>query len=555
MSPQKSILRVIPLGGVDEFGKNITLLEYNDQILVVDCGMGFPDEQMLGIDLVIPDFSYLMQHKDQVVGILLTHGHEDHIGSLPYLLKDLNVPVFGSSLTLGLLQVKLTEAGMTQADLRAVESRDVLKIGGYKVEFLRITHSIQGALAFAITLPIGTIFITGDFKMDFTPVDGQPMDFARISDLGEKGVLLLLSDSTNVTRKGYTLSERTVRANLEPYFQKASGRIIITTFSSNIHRVQQIVDMAVERDRMICFSGRSMERVANVATELGELHVDPTRIVSITDLKNLPDRRVTVITTGSQGEPMSGLMRMANQSHPFVNVKEGDMVILSATPIPGNEKFVNRLINQLYRVGADVVYSELADVHVSGHACQEELRLMHTLVKPKFFIPVHGEYRHLMLHRQLALDLGMQESCIVIPHLGQVVEVKAASIQEGEIVPAGSILVDGLGVGDVGSAVLRDRRHLSSDGLVVIAMAMDTYRGRMVGGPEIVSRGFVYVRDNELLLEEIAGQVRDIVEKQPRLTGRDWTNLKTLVRNQLSHYLYERTGRNPMILPLVVEVE
>ncbi len=555
MAGKPSSFRIIPLGGVDEIGKNITLLEYDGQILILDCGMGFPDESMLGIDLVIPDFTYLMQNREHIAGILLTHGHEDHIGSLPYLLRDLDVPIYGSALTLALLDVKLQETEVRQARMIRVNPRDRLKIGCFDVEFLRITHSIQGALAFAIRLPVGTIFFTGDFKVDFTPVDGMPMDFTRMSALGEEGVLLLMADSTNVGRPGYTLSERTVRSNLDPYFRHAKGRIFITTFSSNIHRVQQIVDLALENGRRVCFSGRSMVKVVGVATELGELHVPPEKIVDITEISNYPDPEVCVITTGSQGEPMSGLMRMTNQSHPYVNIKTGDTVILSAKPIPGNEKYVNRLVNQLYRVGADVVYSELADVHVSGHACQEELKLVHSLLKPRFFVPLHGEFRHLMLHRQLAIGLGMDPDHIVLPELGTAIEVTQDTIREGEMVPAGSTLVDGFGVGDVGSAVLRDRRHLSSDGLVVVAMAMDTYRGRMVGDPQIVSRGFVYVRDNEDLLDDISSYVRDIVDKQPRLTGRDWTNLKTLIRNQLSRYLYERTGRNPMILPLIVEVE
>jgi len=555
MAHSPSAFKVIPLGGVDEIGKNITLLEYDGQILILDCGMGFPDESMLGIDLVIPDFTYIMQNKDRIVGILLTHGHEDHIGSLPYLLRDLDVPIYGSALTLGLLEVKLQETEVTQARLIRVNPRDRLKIGCFDVEFLRITHSIQGALAFAITTPVGTVFFTGDFKVDFTPVDGLPMDFTRMSALGEKGILLLMADSTNVGRPGYTLSERTVRANLEPYFRHAKGRIIITTFSSNIHRVQQIVDLALQNGRKVCFSGRSMEKVVGVATELGELHIPPEEMIDISLIADYPDQQICIITTGSQGEPMSGLMRMTNQSHQYVNIKTGDTVILSAKPIPGNEKYVNRLVNQLYRVGANVVYSALADVHVSGHACQEELKLVHTLLKPKFFIPVHGEFRHLMQHRALAMELGMAPDHIILPEVGTAIEVSANCIKNAEMVPAGSTLVDGLGVGDVGSAVLRDRRHLSSDGLVVVAMAMDTYRGRMVGDPQIVSRGFVYVRDNEDLLDDIQSFVSDIVEKQPRLSGRDWTNLKTLIRNQLSRYLYDRTGRNPMILPMIVEVE
>lgn len=548
-------LRVIPLGGVDEIGKNMTVLEFGDDIIIVDCGLAFPNEEMLGIDLVIPDFSYLERNRDKIRGIILTHGHEDHIGAMPYFLRSFNVPVYGSRLTLGLLEVKLAEMNVQADSLEAVEPRDVCKLGCFTVEFLKITHSIQGSFALAIHTPVGVVFHTGDFKVDYTPVDGQVIDFARIAALGEEGVLLLMADSTNVERPGYTLSERTVGANLEEYFRDAKGRIIITTFSSNVHRIQQIIEIAVRHNRKVCFSGRSMVRVANVAMELGELQLDPKHVVDVSETKNYPDKKLVVITTGSQGEPMSGLMRMANQMHPQFNIREGDTVILSATPVPGNEKFVYRLVDQLYRCGANVIYSALAAVHVSGHACQEELKLMHSLVRPKFFIPVHGDHRHLEQHANLAQQLGMKPKNTKIPKNGQVVEFTANSMAEGELVQAGGVLVDGLGIGDVGAVVLRDRRHLSQDGLMVVVMTLSREDGGLVAGPDVISRGFVYVRESDDLLEEARAITRDIIESHNVMQQNgDWSGLKAQVRSALNKYLYEKTKRNPMILPVVVEV-
>lgn len=551
---KKKTLKVLPLGGVDEIGKNMTVLEYDNDILVVDCGSAFPDEEMLGIDLVIPDISYLERNRPRVKGILLTHGHEDHIGALPYVLKQLDVPVYATRLTLGLVEVKLAEAGVTGAKLIPIKPRDRVKLGCFEVEFLKISHSIQGSVALAIHTPMGVVFMTGDFKVDYTPVDGEVMDFARIAALGEKGVLLLMADSTNVERPGYTLSERTVGANLDEFFRNAKGRIIITTFSSNVHRIQQIIDNAIRYNRKVCFSGRSMVRVAGVAMELGELNVDPKHIVDATEIKNFPDKKLVVITTGSQGEPMSGLMRMAHQTHAQINIKDGDTVILSATPVPGNEKMVQRLINQLFRCGANVIYNSLAEVHVSGHACQEELKLLHSLVKPRYFVPVHGEYRHLKQHTLLAQTLGMKAKFMKIPQLGHTIEITNNGMSDGEVVQAGGVLVDGLGIGDVGTVVLRDRRHLSQDGLVVVVVTMASGEGALLGMPEIISRGFIYVKDNDELIMDAKKVVVDVVDRQRNLSGGDWTNLKNQMRTSLNKYFYEKTKRSPMILPIVVEI-
>lgn len=551
----KKRLRVIPLGGLDEIGKNMTVLEYDGDILIIDCGSAFPNEEMLGIDLVIPDMTYLEKNRDRIRGVVLTHGHEDHIGGMPYLLKQFGaVPVYGTRLTLGLLEAKLQEHGVRNVDFHAIQPGDTVKLGCFKVEFVRINHSILGSVCLAIHTPIGIVFHTGDFKIDYTPVDGQVADLSRIAALGEQGVLLLLADSTNVERPGYTLSETTVGKNLEEYIRGAKGRVIVTTFSSNVHRVQQIIDLGIHNNRKICFCGRSMERVASVAMELGELKLDPKHMIDVSEIKNYNDKRIVIVTTGSQGEPMSGLMRMAHHSHPQVDIRDGDTVILSASPVPGNEKMVNRLINQLFRCGANVIYSALADVHVSGHACQEELKLMHTLLKPRFFVPVHGEYRHLRQHSLLAQQLGMKAKNIRVTQIGHVVELTRASLEDGEIVQAGDVLVDGLGIGDVGNVVLRDRRLLSQDGLVVAVLAISKEYGQIVSGPDIISRGFVYVKESENMMESAKDIVRDVVENGFNLSSGDWNTLKSSIRNALSKYLYERTKRSPMILPVVIEV-
>lgn len=550
----KKRLRVIPLGGLDEIGKNMTVLEYDGDILIVDCGSAFPNEEMLGIDLVIPDMAYLEKNKDKIRGVVLTHGHEDHIGGMPYLLKQFGkVPVYGTRLTLGLLEAKLQEHGVRNVDFHSIQPGDTVKLGCFKVEFVRINHSILGSVSLAIHTPIGIVFHTGDFKIDYTPVDGQVADLSRIAALGEQGVLLLMADSTNVERPGYTLSETTVGKNLEEYIRSARGRVIVTTFSSNVHRVQQIIDLGVHNNRKICFCGRSMERVAGVAMELGELKLDPKHMIEVSEIKNYNDKRIVIITTGSQGEPMSGLMRMAHHSHPQVDIRDGDTVILSASPVPGNEKMVNRLINQLFRCGANVIYSALADVHVSGHACQEELKLMHTLLKPRFFVPVHGEYRHLRQHSLLAQQLGMKAKNIRITQNGHVVELTRSALEDGEIVQAGDVLVDGLGIGDVGNVVLRDRRLLSQDGLMMAVLAISKEYGQVVSGPDIISRGFVYVKESENMMVAAKDIIRDVVDNYD-LTQGDWNTLKSNIRNALSKYLYERTKRSPMILPVVIEV-
>jgi len=547
-------LKVLPLGGVDEIGKNMTVLEYGQDIIVVDCGSTFPNEEMLGIDLVIPDITYLEKNRERIRGIVLTHGHEDHIGALPYVLKRLNVPVYATQLTLGLVDVKLQEEGITGARLNVIQPRDRVRLGCFEVEFIKISHSIQGSVALAIHTPIGVVFMTGDFKVDYTPVDGKVMDFARIAALGEEGVLLLMADSTNVERPGYTLSEKVVGENLDPFFRDAKGRVIITTFSSNVHRIQQIIDIAARYNRKICFSGRSMVRVSDVARELGLLKVDSRHIVDASEIKSVPDKRLVVITTGSQGEPMSGLMRMAHQNHAQINIKEGDTVILSATPVPGNEKMVNRLINQLFRCGANVIYSSLADIHVSGHACREELKLLHSLIKPQYFVPVHGEYRHLRQHILLAQQLGMKPKQTKIPQLGHEIIINGNGLSDGEIQSAGAVLVDGLGIGDVGAVVLRDRHILSQDGIVVVTMTVDGSTGQVLGDPDIITRGFVYVKENDDLIEESKQVVLELAERQKHNTDGEWTMLKAQIRTGLSKYFYECTRRSPMILPVIVEI-
>ncbi len=547
-------LKIIPLGGVGEIGKNITAIEYGKDLVLIDCGLIFPDEEQLGIDLVIPDMTYLERNSDRIRGILVTHGHEDHIGAIPFALKLFDVPVYGTKLTLGLIKHKLDEHNIKNAQLNCVEAGDTVKLGCFKVEFIKTSHSIAGAVAIALTSPIGTIIHTGDFKLDYTPIDGEPMNLARFAWFGSQGVLALMSDSTNVERPGYTQSEKEIGKTFEHYFDKAKGRIIVASFASNIYRIQQVADVAVMRNRVICFQGRSMVTIARMAMNMGYLHIPESSIVDVDRLKDYPDERVCVITTGSQGEPMSGLFRMANASH-RLNVGEGDTVIISASAIPGNEKGVARVINQLFKRGAKVVYDSLADVHVSGHARREELRLMLALVKPKYFVPVHGEPRHLYQHADLAEEMGVKPENTFVMSAGDVLEISKDDAQITGTVPSGSVLIDGLGVGDIGNVVLRDRRLLSQDGLFTVVIVLKKNTGELATEPEILSRGFVYVRGSEELIQDARNVAKNIAMQFKNAGRSEWSQIKNGVRNALKDYLYSKTRRTPMILPIIVEID
>lgn len=554
MTKKLSKLKIIPLGGLYEVGKNITVIEYEDDIIVIDCGLIFPEDEMLGIDVVIPDITYLLKNREKIRGIILTHGHEDHIGALPYVLKKINIPLYGTKLTLGLAENKLREHNINNATLNIVKPSQSIKLGQFDIEFIRTTHSIPDSVALAIHTPVGTVVHTGDFKIDYTPINGESMDFHKFAELGKKGVLVLLADSTNVERPGYTMSEKTVGDTFKDIFLTAKQRIIVATFASNIHRVQQIINAAVLFDRKVVVSGRSMVNVVKVATDLGYLDVPEGTLIDINDMNKYPDNKIVVITTGSQGEPMSALARIASSDHKKMELMPGDLVIISASPIPGNEKTVAKVINQLFKKGANVIYEALADVHVSGHACQEELKLMHSLIKPKFFIPVHGEYRHLKQHASLAHELGMPKENIFIAENGSIVEFTKDSGAIVGNVPAGNILVDGLGVGDVGNIVLRDRKHLSEDGLIVVVVTISKQEGYVISGPDIVSRGFVYVRESEDLMEEARTVVRDVLAECERNKITDWATLKSSIKDALRNFLYEKIKRNPMILPIIMEV-
>ena len=555
MKNEKAKVKIIPLGGVNEIGKNLTAIEYKNDIVVIDCGLKFPDEDMFGIDLVIPDITYLMKNKEKVSGIFLTHGHEDHIGALPYVLKQLNVPVYGTKLTLGIVETKLKEHGLlSSTELIRVKPRDVIRLNSVSVEFIKTNHSIADSVAIAVHTPLGVVLHTGDFKVDYTPIDGEAMDFARFAELGKKGVLAMMADSTNVEKSGYTNSEKIVGESLTRIFGKTKGRIIIATFASNIHRIQQIIDAASVYGRKVAVSGRSMENIMNVAIELGYIEVDKDTLVSIDQISKYNNDQVVIITTGSQGEPMSALSRMAASEHRKVNIVEGDTIIISATPIPGNEKLVSKVINQLFKKGAEVIYGSQENIHVSGHACQEELKLMQTLVKPKNFIPVHGEYRHLKQHGELAIKLGLDSKNVVIPEVGDIIEVTRSGIKKNGSVVSGQIFVDGLGVGDVGNIVLRDRKHLSQDGILTVVVTLSKENKTIVAGPDIISRGFVYVRESEGLMDEAKDIVRNILLDCEEKKITDWATLKSNVRDELRAYLYEKTKRKPMILPIIMEI-
>ena len=546
-------LKIIPLGGVGEIGKNMTVVEYGSDIIIIDCGLAFPDDDMPGIDVVIPDMSYLEKNAQNIRGILITHGHEDHIGAVPYALQKLNVPVYATKLTIALIEQKLSEIKVDHVDLNCVSPGDTIRLGCFNVEFIKTSHSIADSCALAINTPIGTVIHTGDFKVDYTPIDGEPIDIARLAYYGSRGVLALMSDSTNVENDGHTPSERGIGKTFEHYFDKAKGRVIVATFASNIYRIQQIADVAISFGRMICFQGRSMVKIAEIARELGYLQLPDQSIVDVNQLKKLRDDQICVITTGSQGEPMSGLFRMANSSHK-VNVGKGDMVIISASSIPGNEKSVSKVINQLYQHGARVIYDRMADVHVSGHACKEELKLMLTLVKPKFFIPVHGEARHLYQHAELAEELGISEENIFITEIGDVVELTRNKGRMAGSVTAGSVMVDGSGIGDIGNVVLRDRKLLSEDGIFTAVITLNRQTGALLAAPEILSRGFVYEKNSEELLKEARELVRSKAAQFEKSHKSNWSSIKNDIRNSLKNYLYDQTRRRPMVLPIIIEI-
>ncbi len=547
-------LQIIPLGGLGEIGKNMTVVRVGDEILVIDSGLMFPEEDMLGVDLVIPDISYLLENRDMIKAIVLTHGHEDHIGALPYVLKQLNVPVYGTRLTLGILEGRLKENGVDSSNLHSVMQGDIINVGCFSVGFIRVNHSIPDAVGLSIKTPVGMIVHTGDFKLDYTPIDGKMTDFRRFSELGNKGVLLMMADSTNAERAGHTPSESTVGASFDKAFHGARSRIIVATFSSNVHRIQQVIDTAVRYKRKVAILGRSMVNVVTISLELGYITAPEGTIIDIDEINNYRAEQIVIVTTGSQGEPMSALTRMAMSDHRKVTIVPDDTVIISATPIPGNEKLVSKTIDNLMRLGANVVYGRDKEVHVSGHASREELKLMHNLVRPKFFIPVHGEYHHLVQHAKLAQELGMAKDHIFLGENGYVFEFTRDKGQVAGKVTAGMVMVDGLGVGDVGNIVLRDRRQLSQDGILIIVVAMDRASNTVVGGPDIVSRGFVYVRESEALMDEARARVEQALERCEEEGVKEWAAIKANVRDALGRYLFEKTRRRPMILPIIQEV-
>lgn len=549
-------LRIIPLGGLGEIGKNITVFEYDGDMFLIDCGMSFPDEETPGIDIVIPDFSYVLDNKDKIKGLVVTHGHEDHIGAIPYLLRNFNLPIYATRLTIGLIEGKLREQRLlANAKLNVVKPGDVIGLGKFNVEFIHVNHSIPDAVGFAITCPAGTVVHTGDFKIDTTPIDDNVMDLGRLAELGKKGVLALLSDSTNAERPGCTASERIVGESFATLFKKAEDhRIIVATFSSNIHRIQQIIDEAVRCKRKVAVSGRSMTNVVSIAAELGYLTIPDGVLIEIEMIKNYPPNQLVIVTTGSQGEPLSALHRIAFSDHRQIEIIPGDMIIISATPIPGNEKLVGKVINELMKRGANVVYEKMYDVHVSGHACSEELKIIMSIVKPKYFIPVHGEQKHLHKHARLARAMGIDEKNIMLAVNGNVIELDENGIRATETVAAGRVLVDGLGVGDVGSIVLRDRKHLSDDGIIIVAVSIDSRTREVVAGPDVVSRGFVYVKESEELMGQINVLVCDILERCYISNIKDWNTIKTRIKDGVFKFLYTKTRRSPMILPIIMEV-
>ncbi len=548
-------VKVIPLGGLGEIGKNITAIEYKDEIIVIDCGVAFPDEEMYGVDLIIPDVSYLIENKEKVKGFFITHGHEDHIGALPYILKQINIPVYGTKLTLGIIETKLKEHKiLDECTLNNVYPGDTIYHENIGVEFIRNNHSIADSCSLAIHTPKGVLLHTGDFKIDYTPIDGLVMDLNRISELGKKGVLLLMADSTNVERHGYTISEKKIGDTLLKLFSEATGRVIVATFASNIHRMQQIINASIKYGRKVAFSGRSMENISNVARTLGYLHIPDEYVIDVDDVSNLKNDEVTIITTGSQGESMAALGRIAFSTHRKIKVEPNDLFIISASPIPGNDKLIARVIDQLLKQGAKVIYKDLEAVHVSGHACREELKLIHTLVHPKYFMPVHGEYRHLKLHGQLAEDLGMKNENIFILRTGQVLNLSKNEAKIGGKVKTGKILVDGLGVGDVGNIVLRDRKALAEDGMLTVVVTIERESYSIVAGPDVITRGFVYVKEAEELIKETKEISRIEIEKCLEKGIVEWSVLKQSVKKSIERYLYEETKRRPNIIPIIMEI-
>ena len=548
-------LKIIPLGGLNEIGKNLTVYEYGNDIIIVDVGMGFPDDEMYGIDVVIPDFSYLIQNRDRIRGIFITHGHEDHIGAIPYLLRDINVPIYATRMSAGLIKLKLEEHRIAdKVKMITCEAGETVKLGKFMVEFIHINHSIADAVAFAIRCPAGVCVHTGDFKIDPTPIQGGMADLTRLGELGKEGVLALLADSTNVERPGFTKSERSVGASFEALFRGCDQRIIITTFASNIDRIQQIIDVAAKYGRKVAVTGRSMENAMKVSTELGYMQVPAGTVVDISQIKTLPKDKICIITTGSQGETMSALTRMAFNTHRQVDIQAGDRIIISASAIPGNEAAVGNVINELYRRDAEVVNERELPLHVSGHACQGELKIVHALVKPKYFIPIHGEQRMLKTHAKLAREMGMDPRNIVISDIGKVIELSQKEVKVTGTVPAGRVFVDGYGVGDVGAVVLRDRQHLAQDGMIVVVVSMSGEDGSVISGPDIITRGFVYVKESEELLEELRQVAVEALDTCQDRNIRDWSTIKSTIKGSLSNYLYKKTKRNPMILPVIMEV-
>ena len=547
-------LKIIPLGGLDEIGKNITVLEYGKDMIVVDCGVGFPEEDMYGVDLVIPDFTYLVENQKKLRGMFITHGHEDHIGSIPYCMQQVSCPIHGTAMTNGLIKLKLEEHGLAdKVKLITHKPGEVVKAGCFTVEFIHVNHSIADAVCFAIHTPVGTVVMTGDFKIDPTSAEGM-IDLARLGELGNQGVLALLCDSTNVERQGYTPSENLVAESLDRQFKNCDQRIVVTTFASNMHRIQAVLATAHRYGRKVAVTGRSMENMLKVAQELGYLKVPAGAIVDLNTIKSLPKNKIVIVSTGSQGENMSALYRMAFSTHKQVEVTSGDRIIISASAIPGNEKAISRIINELYRKGADVVYEKSEGLHVSGHACQEELKIIHGLVRPKFFLPIHGEQRHLQLHSRLAQAMGMNPRNIHIGEIGTVFEFTGKTCKMNGIVPAGKVFVDGTGVGDVGSVVLRDRKHLAEDGMIVVCVNLSAEDGSVITGPDIITRGFIYVKESEDLMEDLRGVAMEAIERCQRKRVKDWSAIKSAIKNDLSGYLFKTTKRNPMILPVIMEI-
>jgi beta-CASP RNase J family ribonuclease len=555
VTKNKSKVKVIPLGGLGEIGKNITAIEYDNEIIVIDCGLAFPDAEMFGVDLVIPDISYLLHNSEKVKGFVLTHGHEDHIGALPFVLKQLNVPVYGTRLTLALVKSKLEEHNMlSDCTLNEVKLGEEVKTENFRVEFIRTCHSIADSCALAIRTPEGVIVHTGDFKIDYTPIDGEIINLQRFAKLGKEKVLLLMADSTNVERSGYTISEQVIGENLTEIFGTAKGRVIVASFASHINRIQQIINSSLFYGRKVAFSGRSMERISKIAMELGYMNLPEGHLISVDDINKYPSDKITIITTGSQGEPMAALSRIASGTHKKIAIENGDLVIVSASPIPGNEKLISKLINELFKKGAEVIYDAIEEVHVSGHACQEELKLMHTLIKPKFFVPVHGEYRHLRQHGELAESLRMDPKNIFVLANGQVLELSRNGARISEIVPCGAVMVDGIGIGDVGTVVLRDRKYLSQDGILTVVVTIDSESFSVLSGPDIVTRGFIYMKESGDLIREATEVVKAELDKCMESKVKDWITIKGNIKYSLGQFLYSKTRRKPIILPVIMEI-